>query len=103
MHEGQISAQMCIANSQKIKSEYQRQFPPSCQGRPSHNKNAINMSPQIPHNYLKNQDANYRYQALQKIMNSALPFKFEEFVAQELMVSVDQAIPFPQLLARIYK
>lgn len=92
VHQGQISAQMCISKSQKIKSDYQRQFPPECQGRPSHNAQKINMAPLIAHDHLKNQDANWRYQALQKIMSGALPFKFDEFVAQELMISIDQAI-----------
>lgn len=91
VHQGQINAQLCISNSQKMKSDYQRQFPPECQGRPSYNAYGINMSPAIPHAYLKDQDPNSRMQALQKVMTSHLPLKFEEFVAQELMVSIDQA------------
>ena len=91
---GSINAQLCITNSQTIKSQYQRSFPPECQGRPSHNAQGVNMSPSINHAFMKNQDLNWRVQALQRVMATHLPFNFDQFVAQELMVSVDQAQDF---------
>ena len=65
-----------------------------CQGRPSHNVNAMNMAPVVNSPYLKVQDPNWRGSALQKIMNGNLPFNFDQYVAQELMISIDQAIDF---------
>lgn len=92
LEQGQISAQMCIAQSQKIKADYQRKFPPECQGRPNY-KNAyiVNMNPQVHHPYINRQDPGFRQKAISFLMQYKLPSKFEEFVAQELMVSIDQA------------
>lgn len=50
------------------------------------------MAPQIPHNFLKDQNPQTRVTFLKKVMSSKLPFQFDQFVAQELMVSIDQAI-----------
>lgn len=88
---GTINAQMLIENSKKIKSDYQRSFPPQCQGRPNGGPTSINMAPMINHAFLKNQDPNWRSQTLNKVMNEYLPFNFDQYVAQELMVSLDQA------------
>jgi hypothetical protein len=91
LQEGMINAQMCISTSQKIKDDYQRQFPPECQGRPSYNANYVNPAPNIQHNYLNRQDPAFRATALQKLMAYTLPSRFEEFVSQEVMISIDQA------------
>jgi len=88
---GTINAQMLIENSKKIKSDYQRQFPPECQGRPNGAPTTINMAPVIQHPFLKTQDPNWRGQALHRVMNEYLPFNFDQYVSQELMVSLDQA------------
>lgn len=91
VESGHINAQLCIANSQKIKSDYQRKFPPECQGRPSYNSNNLNLGANIQHAFLANNNVQFRQQAQARVFAEQLPYKFEEYVAQELMISIDQA------------
>lgn len=88
---GTINAQLLIENSKKIKSDFQRSFPPECQGRPNGPQNTMNMAPVVNHPFLKTQDPNWRAGALGRIMSEYLPFNFDQYVSQELMVSIDQA------------
>eukprot|EP00343_Euplotes_focardii_P009474 CAMPEP_0205828048 /NCGR_PEP_ID=MMETSP0206-20130828/33952_1 /ASSEMBLY_ACC=CAM_ASM_000279 /TAXON_ID=36767 /ORGANISM="Euplotes focardii, Strain TN1" /LENGTH=340 /DNA_ID=CAMNT_0053129497 /DNA_START=749 /DNA_END=1771 /DNA_ORIENTATION=+ len=49
------------------------------------------MAPSIQHAFMKTPDLNWRVASLERVMSEYLPLNFDQYVSQELMVSLDQA------------
>jgi hypothetical protein len=77
-----------------MKADFQRQFPPQYQGRPNYQQsNTINQGA-INTACFNNMDGQQRGIMLGNALAFALPLKFDEFICQELMVTLDQAQDF---------
>jgi len=77
-----------------MKADFQRQFPPQYQGRPDYaNTNTINMG-QVNHSCYNGTDAQSRGVMLGNALSYPMPLKFDEFICQELMITLDQAQDF---------
>lgn len=88
---GQITAQYMVEHSQKVKDDFQRQFPPQMQGRPSHNASTISGEAVISHPFVRPTDMAYRQNSLTGVMKHKMPLNFADAVAQELLISKQQA------------
>lgn len=92
---GNISAQWCIQQAQMMKRDFQRQFPPQYQGRPDKSTGSvINMEGNIQNAYFNGTSPQSRGVMLNNCNNFTMPLKFDEYVCQELMVTLDQAQDF---------
>ena len=78
-----------------MKDDFQRQFPPQYQGRPDTSKiNDLNMQESIQNGWFNGTSPQVRGTMLHNANSYSLPPKFDEFICQELMVTMSQAQDF---------
>ena len=88
---GEINSLYCIRRSQEMHDAYQRQFPPECQGRPSYDDDKFTYASEVNEVWSNQRDDEYVYSHYKEVMKFNFPETLVTHVADELMISEQQA------------
>ena len=88
---GAINAQYCLQTSQQLNENFQRQFPPECQGRPTYTTTTFRFDPKDGQGWSNVEDIEDVERAAENIFEHEMPVTMQTHVSRELMISETQA------------